>query len=210
MSAVAPWTAVCAEGPEDGRGARAAEPRLSVALPAARARPGAAVGVGATRLLDHLPEAGGVAVAARDIAGEGPERAQLRRGTRAAAIERGVGEATASVPPRRSGPRRDRAAFRVPVASGPRAARAARATRAAGPDPAPAPGADAIIGTFAADGPQACCGLSLRRDTGAARAAEIGARVPGAVAPPESPQSAPVTPTGGGRRFRSFLLRKAG
>ncbi|MEZ5722752.1 MAG: class I SAM-dependent methyltransferase [Paracoccaceae bacterium] len=199
------WNAIYADKPDQILSWYEAEPGVSAELIATHATPGAAVdvGAGASRLVDHLLEAGFAPVTALDIAGQGLGVSQARLGARAAAVEWVVGDVTAWAPPRRYGLWHDRAVFHFLTEP------AARAAYAAVLDAATAPGATVVIATFAEDGPPMCSGLPVRRYAPGHLAAELDAHLPGVLAPVESRRHVHVTPAGREQRFQSSVFRKA-
>ena len=77
-------------------------------------------------------------------------------------------------------------------------------------DAATAPGATAILATFAEDGPEKCSGLPVQRYAPEDLAAEIERHLPGVFTPVESCRHLHVTPAGREQRFQFSVLRKAG
>lgn len=200
------WNGIYADKADDSLSWFEAAPGLSAALIAAHVRPCAAVdvGAGASRLVDHLLDTGFAPITALDISAEGLAVARARLGPRAAAVDWVVGDVTAWAPPRRYGLWHDRAVFHFLTEPGLRAAYA-RAL-----DAATAPGAVAIIATFAEDGPETCSGLTVQRYAPAALAAEIETQLPGVFRPVESRRHLHVTPAGREQRFQFSVFRKAG
>lgn len=205
MADRAHWNGVYADRADDSLSWFEAAPGLSAALIAAHVGPCGAVdvGAGASRLVDHLLEAGFTPITALDIASEGLSVARARLGARAAAVDWVVGDVTAWKPPRRYGLWHDRAVFHFLTEPADRAAYA-RAL-----DAATAPGTVAIIATFAEDGPQRCSGLAVHRYAPAALAAEIETHLPGVFTPVESRRHLHVTPAGEEQRFQFSVFRKA-
>ena len=155
------WQTVYATKPETTVSWYEAEPRHSLAL-IRQAVPGAAasvvdVGGGASTLVDHLLDAGHTDVAVLDISANALERARARLGRRADRPAWIVADVTRWQPPRTWDIWHDRAVFHF-------------LTDAADQDAyivalcaATAPGGFAILATFAADGPERCSGLPVRR-----------------------------------------------
>jgi len=200
------WSRVYAERADDSLSWFEAAPGLSAALIAERLQPCAAidVGAGASRLVDHLVGAGFAPVTALDISDEGLAVARARLGAGAAAVDWVVADVTGWTPPRRHGLWHDRAVFHFLTEP------AARAGYLRVLDRATAPGAHAIIATFAEDGPERCSGLPVQRYAPAALAAEIEAHLPGVFAAVEHRRHLHVTPAGREQRFQVSVLRKAG
>ena len=205
MSGAGHWDAVYGGKPDDSLSWFEAAPGLSAELFAAHLRPGAAVdvGAGASRLVDHLLDKGFAPIAALDIAAEGLAVTRARLGSRAAAVDWVVGDVTAWTPPRRYGLWHDRAVFHFLTDP------ASRAAYARVLDAATAPGAVAIIATFAEDGPEKCSGLTVQRYAPADLAAELEAHLPGVFTPVENRRHLHVTPAGREQRFQFSVLRKA-
>ena len=181
-----------------------AAPGLSAELIAAHVRPCAAVdiGAGASRLVDHLLDAGFAPVTALDLSGEALAMSRARLGARAAAVDWVVGDVTAWAPPRRYGLWHDRAVFHFLADPG------ARSAYLKVLDAATAPGAVAILGTFAADGPDRCSGLPVHRYDPAELVATIAAALPGVFTPVESRHHRHVTPAGREQQYQFTILRK--
>ncbi len=206
MSGAIHWNAVYATKPDETLSWYEAAPGLSAELIAAHARPGAAVdvGAGASRLVDHLLDTGFAPITALDISAEGLAVSQARLGALVSAVDWVVCGATGWAPPRRHGLWHDRAVFHFLTDP------AAREAYARVLDAATAPGATAIIATFAEDGPEKCSGLPVQRYAPADLAAEIEAHLPGVFTPVESRRHLHVTPAGREQRFQFSVLRKAG
>ncbi|HCQ63759.1 MAG TPA: SAM-dependent methyltransferase [Rhodobacteraceae bacterium] len=206
MTDRAHWNRVYADKADDSLSWFEAAPGLSAALIEDHVRACAAVDVraGASRLVDHLLDKGFAPVTAVDSSAEGLAVTRARLGPRAAAVDWVVGDVTAWTPPRRSRLWHDRAVLRFLTDPG------ARAAYARGRDAATAPGAVAIIATFAEDGPETCSGLPVRRYAPAELAAEIEAHLPGVCTPVESRRHLHVTPAGSAQRFQFPVLRKVG
>lgn len=204
MADRAHWNHVYAQKADDSLSWFEAEPGLSAALIAAHVRPCAAVdvGAGASRLADHLLGAGFSPVTLLDISPEGLAVTRARLGTRATEVDWEVGDVTDWVPPRRYGLWHDRAVFHFLTDPADRAAYARVL------DAATAPGAVAIIATFAEDGPETCSGLPVRRYAPEALAGELEAHLPGVFTPVESRRHLHVTPAGRQQRFQFSVFRK--
>ncbi len=126
------------------------------------------VGGGASRLADSLLERGFRRVTVLDISAAALDLAALRLGRRASEIQWIVDDVTAWEPVQRFDIWHDRAAFHFLVEATDRAAYIARLKQAL------VPGGYAIIGSFAADGPQTCSGLPVHRYDAAGLARELG------------------------------------
>jgi hypothetical protein len=162
------------------------------------------VGAGASRLVDHLLDAGFAPITALDISAEGLAVSRARLGDWAAAVDFVVGDVTAWQPPRRHVLWHDRAVFHFLTDP------AARAAYARVLDAATAAGSTAIIATFADDGPQTCSGLPVQRYAPNALAAELDIHLPGLFAPVEHRRHTHVTPAGRAQRFQFSVFRKVG
>ncbi|MEZ5767917.1 MAG: hypothetical protein R3D80_09830 [Paracoccaceae bacterium] len=113
-----------------------------------------------------------------------------------------MGDVTAWAPPRRYGLWHDRAVFHFLADPG------ARSAYLKVLDAATAPGAVAILGTFAADGPERCSGLPVHRYAPADLVATIAAALPGVFTPVESRRHLHVTPAGREQQVQFTVLRK--
>jgi SAM-dependent methyltransferase len=149
-----------------------ASPTTSLQLVARTGAPRGArildVGGGASRLVDGLLDAGFDRVTVLDIAGVALARARCRLGPRATAVAWVEADVTAWVPEAPFDVWHDRAVFHFLVRPEDRAAyRTALLAALRG-------GGQAIIATFASDGPERCTGLPVVRYEPAALAAELG------------------------------------
>ena len=126
------------------------------------------VGGGASRLADGLLERGFRRVTVLDISAAALDLAALRLGRRASEVQWIVDDVTAWEPAQRFDIWHDRAAFHFLVEAADRAAYIARLKQAL------VPGGYAIIGSFAADGPETCSGLPVHRYDAAGLARELG------------------------------------
>lgn len=172
-----------------------AAPGLSAKLIAAHAAPGAAVdvGAGASRLVDHLLDAGFAPVTALDLSSEGLAVSRNRLGARAQAVDWAVGDVTDWSPHHRYSLWHDRAVFHFLTEADDVAAYINVM------DQALDKGGIAIIATFAEDGPEACSGLAVRRYAPDALAATL-----------EAQRHLHVTPAGRAQRFQFSVFRKVG
>ncbi len=156
------------------------------------------VGGGASLLVDRLIDAGWRNVAVLDIAPAALEHVRRRLGARADKVALVSGDVTRWTPPRPFDLWHDRAVFHFLTDPDDRAAYArtmAAAVRGGG---------HAIVGTFAADGPERCSGLPVRRYDAAGLAGEFAAHFR-----PESARSEDhVTPGGKIQRFQFCRLRR--
>lgn len=115
------------------------------------------VGGGASLLVDCLLDAGYQKVAVLDISAAAIELARLRLGGRAEPVEWFEADVTEFVSPHPFTLWHDRAAFHFLTGSDDQARYVKALMRAL------APGGQAIIGTFATDGPTQCSGLDVAR-----------------------------------------------
>jgi SAM-dependent methyltransferase len=147
-------------------------PAISLALiKEANPHPEAAIvdiGGGASRLVDHLLQAGYRAVAVLDLSANALDAAKRRLGPAAAGVDWIVADVTAWQPTRSYDVWHDRAAFHFLTDPDDRAAYRQRLQSAV------RPGGQVIIGTFALDGPEKCSGLPVQRYDGKSLAAELG------------------------------------
>jgi SAM-dependent methyltransferase len=181
-----------------------AMPGLSAELIAAHAPPGAAVdvGAGASRVVDHLLEAGFGPVTAVDLSNEGLDVSRKRLGARADEVEWAVGDVTDWWPKHGYALWHDRAVFHFLTDEEDVGAYLAVL------DHAVAPGGVAIIATFAEDGPEKCSGLPVQRYSPEDLAAMIEAHLPGQFTPVESRRHVHVTPAGREQRFQFSVFGK--
>ena len=157
------------------------------------------VGGGASRLVDHLIEAGWTNITVLDIAQAALEQARCRLGDRAALVKWLAADVTQWTPAAQFDLWHDRAAFHFLTNSRDRTAYAA-AMASAVPS-----GGHAIVGTFALDGPERCSGLPICRYDAASLAAEFAAHFRLAEAMTEDH----ITPAGKLQRFQFCHLRRA-
>jgi len=126
------------------------------------------VGGGASRLVDALLDGGHERLAVLDLSAVALERARARLGERSLRVSWVVGDVTAWAPPEPIDVWHDRAVFHFLVEAEARR-RYVAVMLAALP-----PGAQAIMGTFASDGPERCSGLPVMRWEPTTLAAELG------------------------------------
>jgi len=156
------------------------------------------IGGGASRLVDHLVGQGFRSIAVLDIAPAALERARHRLGELAAQVEWLVADVTGWTPPTHFDLWHDRAVFHFLTDPADRAAYAA-AMAAAVPK-----GGQAIIGTFALDGPERCSGLPIHRYDADGLSAEFARHFEPIAAMTEDH----LTPTGKIQRFQFCRLRR--
>lgn len=126
------------------------------------------VGGGASRLVDHLLEAGHTDLTVLDISEAALERAGARLGSRALEVQWLVADVTRWRPERRYRLWHDRAVFHFLTEA------AERAVYLANLRAALADGGSALIASFAPDGPERCSGLPVRRYSPESLASELG------------------------------------
>lgn len=125
-------------------------------------------GGGASRLVDALIERGFADLTVLDISDAALAVARERLGERATRVHWRAADITGWTPPPRYRVWHDRAVFHFLTEPEQRAGYRRALERGL------APGGYAIIATFAADGPERCSGLPVRRYDAAGLAAEIG------------------------------------
>jgi SAM-dependent methyltransferase len=158
------------------------------------------VGGGASRLADGLLERGFRRVTVLDISAAALDLAALRLGRRASEVQWIVDDVTAWEPAQRFDIWHDRAAFHFLVEAADRAAYIARLKQAL------VPGGYAIIGSFAADGPETCSGLPVHRYDAAGLARELGEDF----ALVDSRPHDHATPWNAQQRFQFSMFRRRG
>jgi hypothetical protein len=150
------------------------------------------VGAGASLLVDGLLAGGFRDITLLDVAGTALAETRRRLGPAAAnTVHYVVGDVTAWRPPKHFGLWHDRAVFHFLTAPSDRAAY--RRTLAL----ALAPGAHAIVATFALDGPERCSGLAVQRYSADTLSAEFA----GLLTPVEVRTEVHVTPRGTPQSF---------
>jgi trans-aconitate methyltransferase len=166
------WDAVYAARAEDQVSWYQARPVASLGLIARAGKgPGASlvdVGGGASRLVDHLLDAGHREITVLDLSPVALDRARARLGQRASLVTWLAADVTTWEPARTFDLWHDRAVFHFLVEAEARRRYLATLTAAL------APGAQAILGTFAADGPERCSGLPVARYEPETLAAALG------------------------------------
>lgn len=126
------------------------------------------IGGGASRLVDCLLEAGWRDLTVLDVADAALDRSRTRLGGKAAGVEWVAADVTKWRPDRTYDVWHDRAVFHFLTDPADREAYRAVLARAL------RSGGQAIVGTFAADGPERCSGLPVCRYDAAGLAAELG------------------------------------
>lgn len=127
------------------------------------------VGGGASRLVDHLLEAGYTDLTVLDISEAALERAGARLGKAALKVRWLVADVTSWKPERQYRLWHDRAVFHFLTDPADRAAYRRVL------DGALAPGGTAVVASFALEGPERCSGLPVQRYSPESLAAELGA-----------------------------------
>jgi SAM-dependent methyltransferase len=157
------------------------------------------VGGGASRLVDLLLDAGWRRLTVLDLSPVAMDRARARLGARASLVTWLTDDVTTWTPSTRFDVWHDRAVFHFLVGAEDRRRYLATMARAV------PPGGQAILGTFASDGPERCSGLPVARYEPETLAAEVG---PG-FRLVESLHEDHVTPAGKVQRFQfSRFLRE--
>ncbi len=180
-----------------------AGPETSLALIDAAApgidRPIVDIGGGASLLVDRLLALGYRDLTVLDIAAEALDHARARLGTAAAQVHWITADITCWTPPRRYALWHDRAVFHFLTEAADQAAygRALRAGLAAD--------GQAVIATFALDGPETCSGLPVRRHDPDSLVAALG----GGLDVLEARQEVHLTPAGGRQSFQWCRLAPA-
>lgn len=142
--------------------------RLIAAAAIDQSQPIIDLGGGASRLVDHLLDAGYWDLTVLDISGAALQHSRTRLGERAARVSWIEADATAFEPPRRYALWHDRAVFHFLTDPADREAyrqRLARGLQAGG---------QLIIATFALDGPERCSNLPVQRYSPETLSAELG------------------------------------
>ena len=156
------------------------------------------VGGGASRLVDHLLDRGYRDLTVLDLSAAALEHARHRLGKRAGDVTWAVADVTAFRPDCRYALWHDRAAFHFLLSEEDRKAYVATMSRSL------AAGGQAIIGTFAPDGPARCSGLSIVRYDASGLMAELG---PGWELAEEA-REVHQTPAGAEQRFGFYRVRR--
>lgn len=125
------------------------------------------VGAGSSRLVEHLLDHGATDLTVVDIAASALETSRARLGPRAAQVDWVVADVTGWRPDRRFDVWHDRALFHFLTEPAQRDGYRAALRQAT------APGAWLVVATFAADGPERCSGLPVRRYDGLGLVAEF-------------------------------------
>ena len=156
------------------------------------------IGGGASRLVDCLLDRDYRDLTVLDLSAAALEHARRRLGEKAGAVNWIAGDVTAFQPDRRFALWHDRAAFHFLVSRGAR-----QAYRAVMEKSLTRQG-QAIIGTFALDGPAKCSGLDIVRYDASGLMAELGAGWELA----EETREAHVTPSGVEQQFGFYRVRR--
>lgn len=156
------------------------------------------IGGGASRLVDHLLARGHRDLTVLDLSAAALGHARRRLGEKADGVTWIVGDVTAFQPGREYALWHDRAAFHFLVSE------ADRKAYCAVMDKSLAPGGQAIIGTFAPDGPNRCSGLDVVRYDAPGLIAELG---PGWELADET-REVHVTPAGAEQHFGFYRIRR--
>ncbi len=160
------------------------------------------VGAGASRLVEHLLEAGFGPVMLVDLSPHALDVTRERLGANRQDVEWQAADVTNWSPARRYALWHDRAVFHFLTGESDRARYVATMTKALGP------GGIAIIATFAEDGPMTCSGLPVRRYSPADLAAEIDRLAPGRFEPLKALRHEHITPKGNVQNFQLSVFRK--
>ena len=157
-------------------------------------------GGGASRLVDHLLDAGYTDITVLDIAEAALEKARARLGERARQVRWIVADLLTWQPERRYDIWHDRAVFHFLTAAEDRRRYVEVLKRALKPD------GHVIIATFAPDGPEKCSGLPVMRHSPESIAAALGAGFELL----ETADEHHVTPAGKVQHFNYARLRRMG
>lgn len=157
------------------------------------------VGGGASRLVDHLLDAGYRDVTVLDIADAALEAAQARLGKTAGGVTWTAADITVWMPVRRYRVWHDRAVFHFLTEESDRAAYVRALDLALTPD------GEAVIATFAPDGPEKCSGLPVERYDVEKLAGVLGQDFSVA----EAGRERHVTPGGAMQSFVYFTIARA-
>lgn len=197
------WESVYREKREDAVSWFQVHPELSLEFIQGQAAPADAiidVGGGASRLVDHLLAAGYTDLTVLDISVAALEQAGRRLGAAARRVHWQVADVISWQPARRYRFWHDRAAFHFLVEPVERQAYIDNLRRAL------AGGGHALIATFAADGPERCSGLPVRRYSPESLAMELGP----AFKLREQRHETHLTPAARLQRFQYSLFEHAG
>lgn len=156
------------------------------------------IGGGASTLVDDLLAEGFTDLTVVDVAGSALAKSRARLGDRAAHVAWVVADVTRWRPPRQYGIWHDRAVFHFLTSREDQQAYiAAMAAHTA-------PGATAIMATFAPDGPEKCSGLPVQRYS----AQELATRVGPAFQLIEEAQETHTTPWNATQKFTYAMLKR--
>ena len=156
------------------------------------------IGGGASRLVDHLLDRGYRDLTVLDLSAAALDHARRRLGERAGGVSWIVGDVTTFQPGRKYALWHDRAAFHFLVSASDRKAYGEVMRTSLQPD------GQAIIGTFAPDGPVKCSGLDIVRYDAGSLMAELG---PGWELAEETGE-VHMTPGGAEQRFGFYRIRR--
>jgi SAM-dependent methyltransferase len=173
----------------------------SLELIASVAAPGASVvdvGGGTSPLVDGLLERGHRDIAVLDLSRVALDAARTRLGARGDDVAWIDGDLLAWEPGRTFDVWHDRAVLHFLVEEPDRSRYAQLAARAV------TPGGHVVIGTFAADGPEQCSGLPVRRHA----PEDLAALLAGAFTPVEELREEHVTPSGNVQPFTWLVARR--
>ena len=195
------WEQVYRDKPEDTVSWFQVHPQISLELIKPYSKPGDAlidVGGGASRLVDHLLAESYSDLTVLDLAEAALERAGTRLGRAALKVQWLVADITRWRPERRYRFWHDRAVFHFLTDA------AERAAYRAALEAALAPGAHAMVASFALDGPERCSGLPVQRYSPESLAEELG----GGFRLRESREETHLTPAGRLQRFQYSLFER--
>jgi SAM-dependent methyltransferase len=160
------------------------------------------VGGGASDLAAALVAEGRGPVTVLDLSDTALALARARAGAAGSRISWVQGDVTLWTPPRTFALWNDRAVFHFLTDPADRAAYVRTLAAAL------VPGGQAVISTFAEDGPERCSGLPVARYAPETLAATIAALAPGLLRPVSSARHLHRTPSGAGQRFQTLILRR--
>lgn len=195
------WEQVYRHKAEDAVSWFQVHPQVSLELIKSCTKPGDAlidVGGGASRLVDHLLQERYTDLTVLDVSETALERAGARLGKAALKVQWLVADVTRWRPERQYRLWHDRAVFHFLTEPEERVAYVAALSAAL------APGAHAVIASFAPDGPERCSGLPVRRYSAESLAEELGANF----RLRESREETHLTPMGRLQRFQYSLLER--
>lgn len=196
------WQKVWTGNGEKGKSWYQESPRISIDLiersGVSPADPVIDIGGGASRLVDHLLDRGYRDLTVLDLSVAALEHARHRLGKRAHDVTWIVADVTTFRPDRRYALWHDRAAFHFLVSG------VDRKEYCAVMDRSLTTGGQAIIGTFAPDGPARCSGLDIVRYDACGLMAELGPDWELA----EESKETHITPAGAEQRFGFYRIKR--